>query len=163
MKVVIAIDDSKYSKAVLETVTNRDWCSDANFLVLNVLAATSPEHLEDMGLGLDKELKAKLRSKQLQLLEESVSYLKEHLGADAKVHMASAEGHAAESIIKVATDWEADMIILGSHGYTGFTKFVLGSVAESVLLNAPCSVEVVRQKSEAPKAKARRKKMVVLY
>jgi nucleotide-binding universal stress UspA family protein len=136
MRVVIAIDESKYSQAVLETVAGRQWCSGASFMVLNVLAATSPEHIEDIGLGLDKETTAKLRAKQIKLLGESVSYLKEHLGPDATVHMASAEGHAAENIVKVATDWEADLIILGSHGYTGFTKFVLGSVAEAVLLNA---------------------------
>jgi len=165
MRVVIAIDDSKFSKAVLEAVAHRDWTAGATLLVLNVLSAPTPEHLSDIGLGLDKELRAQFRLKQEELLERSVSYLKDHLAAGLKVSMASAEGHAAENILKVATDWQADLIILGSHGYTGIAKAVLGSVAEAVLVSAPCSVEIIRQRKEKDRlaARAKKKRMHVLY
>ena len=45
-------------------------------------------------------------------------------------------------------DVSADLIVLGSHGYTGIKRFLLGSVALSVVSHAPCSVEVVRRKQE---------------
>jgi nucleotide-binding universal stress UspA family protein len=48
--------------------------------------------------------------------------------------------------IDEATEWRADLIVVGSHGYTGIKRLLLGSVAHSVVSHAPCSVEVVRQK-----------------
>ena len=47
-----------------------------------------------------------------------------------------------------ATEWPADLIVLGSHGYTGLKRWLLGSVAQSVVAHASCSVEVVRGKPE---------------
>jgi nucleotide-binding universal stress UspA family protein len=40
--------------------------------------------------------------------------------------------------------WNADLIVVGSHGRRGFDRYVMGSVSESVALHAHCSVEVVR-------------------
>ena len=42
----------------------------------------------------------------------------------------------------------ADLIVLGSHGYTGIKRLLLGSIALYVVSHAPCSVEVVRPQSE---------------
>jgi nucleotide-binding universal stress UspA family protein len=56
------------------------------------------------------------------------------------------EGNPATEIVDEAKEWRADLIIVGSHGYTGFKRLVLGSVAQSVVGHAPCSVEVVRRK-----------------
>jgi len=48
-----------------------------------------------------------------------------------------------------AKDWDADLIILGSHGYTGFKRWLLGSVTQAVASHAPCSVEKVRRNQAA--------------
>ena len=48
------------------------------------------------------------------------------------------------AIIDAAKTWPADLIVLGSHGRRGIDRFLLGSVAESVVRHAPCSVEIVR-------------------
>lgn len=52
------------------------------------------------------------------------------------------EGDAAEQLVRAASDVGADLIVIGSRGQTGITRFVLGSVARAVLLHAPCSVLV---------------------
>ena len=50
-----------------------------------------------------------------------------------------------ESVIEVeAAKWEADLIVVGSHGRRGFNRLLLGSVSEAVALHAGCSVEVIR-------------------
>jgi nucleotide-binding universal stress UspA family protein len=54
-----------------------------------------------------------------------------------------------ELILKEAADWGADLIVLGSHGRRGFSRFLLGSVSEAVASHAPCSVEVIRQARKA--------------
>jgi len=47
-------------------------------------------------------------------------------------------------IIEAADKWDADLIVLGSHGHRGIERFLLGSVSEGVALHAHCSVEVIR-------------------
>lgn len=56
------------------------------------------------------------------------------------------DGHLRAAIVDEARKWRADLIVLGSHGRTGITRLLLGSVAQSVVSHAPCSVEVVRRK-----------------
>ena len=56
-------------------------------------------------------------------------------------------GEARESIMAAAAEWHPDLIVIGSHGWTGLDRFLLGSVSEAVVRRAPCSVEVVRAAS----------------
>jgi nucleotide-binding universal stress UspA family protein len=51
-----------------------------------------------------------------------------------------------EGIVQKASEWGADLIVVGSHGRKGIKKFMLGSVAEKVVASSPCSVEVVKDK-----------------
>lgn len=55
-----------------------------------------------------------------------------------------AVGTPAAEIAKTATEWSADVIVIGSHGRHGVERVLLGSVAEAVMRRAPCSVLVVR-------------------
>jgi nucleotide-binding universal stress UspA family protein len=52
-------------------------------------------------------------------------------------------GSPAQVILNVAHDWEADLVVLGTHGRRGLSRFFLGSVAETVLRKAPCSALVI--------------------
>ncbi|MEX2046413.1 MAG: universal stress protein [Chloroflexota bacterium] len=54
------------------------------------------------------------------------------------------EGDAAAQLIAAADADRSDCIVIGSHGRTGVTRMLLGSVARTVLFNAPCSVLIVR-------------------
>jgi len=50
----------------------------------------------------------------------------------------------AHVLAQLASDTEADLILVGTHGRRGLTRFLLGSVAEAVVRLAPCPVLVVR-------------------
>lgn len=54
-----------------------------------------------------------------------------------------AMGYADEEILARMEDWEPDLIVLGTHGRSGFERFLLGSVASSVVRNAGTSVLVI--------------------
>jgi len=54
------------------------------------------------------------------------------------------EGDAADEILAAAHDFAADLVVVGSRGQTGLTRFFAGSVARRVLLGAKCSVLVAR-------------------
>lgn len=49
-----------------------------------------------------------------------------------------------ESIVGVAEEWDADLILLGWHGRTAMRRFLIGSLPAAVIHGAPCSAELVR-------------------
>jgi nucleotide-binding universal stress UspA family protein len=55
-------------------------------------------------------------------------------------------GTAGRSICQVAKQWQADLILVGHRGRSGFQEFFLGSVSNYVLHHAPCSVLMVQLK-----------------
>lgn len=54
------------------------------------------------------------------------------------------EGSAGEEIVHFADESNADLLVLGTHGYKGWKRFTLGSVAEFVVRHAHCSVLTIR-------------------
>lgn len=55
-------------------------------------------------------------------------------------------GNPAKEIVALAADFGADIVLVGTHGRTGLSRMVLGSVAEKVVRTAPCQVLVIRDK-----------------
>jgi len=55
-------------------------------------------------------------------------------------------GLAAFEIVEAAKELDVDLIVLATHGYTGWKHFAIGSTAERVVRAAPCPVLVVREK-----------------
>ncbi len=53
-----------------------------------------------------------------------------------------------------AQSWGADLVVLGSHGYDGVRRVVLGSVAGTVVATGTCSVQVARAKHLLDKAES---------
>jgi len=65
-------------------------------------------------------------------------------GSQVKVEHRLVEGFAAEAILQAAEESKADMIVMGTHGRTGFNRLLMGSVAEEVLRKAACPVLTVK-------------------
>jgi len=65
-------------------------------------------------------------------------------GAGFKAETAVEVGDVRERILDSASEWRADLIVLGSHGKRGLQRFLLGSVAEFVARHARCSVHIIR-------------------
>ena len=57
-------------------------------------------------------------------------------------------GDPAGEVVRMAADENAEMIILGTHGRTGMMRFLMGSVAEAIVRQAPCPVLVYRETAE---------------
>jgi nucleotide-binding universal stress UspA family protein len=62
------------------------------------------------------------------------------------------EGDPATEIVRYARDAGVDRIVMGTHGRTGTERLLMGSVAEKVLRDAPCSVLVVKLPRARPRA-----------
>ena len=57
-----------------------------------------------------------------------------------------ASGHAADQIVRIAKAKKAGLVVIGTHGRTGLSRFVMGSVAMRVMSGASCPVVTVRSK-----------------
>jgi len=62
------------------------------------------------------------------------------------------QGDPATEIVALARDANMDLIVMGTHGRTGLDRLLMGSVAEKVLREAPCSVLVVKLPRGVPAA-----------
>jgi nucleotide-binding universal stress UspA family protein len=63
---------------------------------------------------------------------------------DIPTHHVFLEGDPASEIVSFCRDALIDLVVMGTHGRTGVERMLLGSVAEQVLRDAPCSVLVVK-------------------
>jgi nucleotide-binding universal stress UspA family protein len=79
-------------------------------------------------------------------LEHMLDELRRIKPADPKVDVRYlvAEGNPAAAILRAARESHSDLIVMGTHGRTGLTRLVMGSVAEEVVRKAPCPVLTVR-------------------
>lgn len=145
MKLLLAVDNSKYSAEVIKEVTRRLWPPKTIVRVLSVVEPVPPPAAElwyDASGSLERA-----RQEMVKHAKELTRKASERLKRKGlKVELVVREGDARSEIVDEAQKWSADLVVLGSHGYTGIKRLLLGSVASSVVSHAPCSVEVVRRK-----------------
>lgn len=58
-------------------------------------------------------------------------------------------GLPADELVQYASENEIDLVVMGTHGRTGLSRLLMGSVAEAVLRRAPCPVLTIKQPAEA--------------
>jgi len=140
MKVLLAIDDSKFSQAATQALITQARPGETEVRVLHVIE--SYVFLYEGGYVVDwKPVIEELRKKGEALLTQTAQALRT---AGFQVVTAMEEGNPKSAIIDLAAKWPADLVVMGSHGRKGFDRFFLGSVSEAVVRHAPCSVQVVR-------------------
>lgn len=142
MRVLVAVDGSEATQAELRTVRERPWPPGTTIRVLSV--APDPVIIPEMSSVADA---GQTRETVLRdadgTVKRSVAALD---GVSATVEPAVRSGDPRWGIIDEAASWGADLIVMGSHGRTGLTRLLLGSVAEYVARHAPCSVEIARER-----------------
>jgi nucleotide-binding universal stress UspA family protein len=143
MKVLLAIDGSKYSEAAIQTVIAQAHAKDTEVHVIHVVEPPTLLIAREMG-GYDPALEQiwDAETKHAHTLVEKTAETLRALGM--KVTTAVEQGDPKSAIIDASKKWHADLIVLGSHGRNAFDRFLMGSVSEAIVRHAHCSVEVVR-------------------
>ena|SRR5579864_4512260 len=136
MKIVLAIDESRFSEAATQAVIAQYQQQGTEVKVLNVVDLPLPIPTSDAAAF--RELSLKHGQELVQRAERLLSK------AGYKTQIAVEEGDPKSKIIDQAKKWKADLIVMGSHGRKGINRFLVGSVAEVVSRHASCSVEIVR-------------------
>lgn len=137
-KICCALDFSASSRIVLEKATGLARCLQAELTLVHVYQAHAPSP----EIELEKFERA-----TLELERKMAGYQQEAervVGAPVRT-IVLADGAPAGEIVRFARDGGFDLIVMGTHGDTGLTRVVLGSVADRVVREAACPVLVVRQ------------------
>jgi nucleotide-binding universal stress UspA family protein len=145
MNIILAMDDSPHSRAALEGILKRPWPEGTKFRVISVVEPFHPEyagwHTSYVPLAVDAQ--KELLEATKRVVDDSAARLEQKFGTGT-VQAEVLEGYIKDKILECAREWPADLIVLGSHGRRGFTRFLLGSVSEAVVAHSPCSVEIVK-------------------
>jgi nucleotide-binding universal stress UspA family protein len=149
MKIVLAIDGSSSSQAATQALALQMRPEGAEVLVLEVVEPLVYSTPPQMAQGYAPELVDRMREEvsQARNAVEGAAEILRAKGFSVKTRVVEAEVRGG--ILDVAGEWQADLIVVGSHGRKGISRFMLGSVAESVARHAACSVMIVRTPAQS--------------
>jgi nucleotide-binding universal stress UspA family protein len=150
MKVLLATDGSEYSVAAERAIASRPWPVGTVFKILSVeelVPMPIPVEVSSLAAiypaSLLEEVLTTARARAVAATEGARKMLTQ-AGLTVLAQNSNPSGDPRSFILDTAKAWQADLIVLGSHGRHGLDRFLMGSVAESVAVHAPCSVVVVR-------------------
>jgi nucleotide-binding universal stress UspA family protein len=134
-KILVPLDGSQLSQRALEPALALSQETGAELLLVRVPTA------DTLSFAVSE-------AKQRELDQAALLYLETIRTANERpqlnIRTLVLEGDVASTIVDTARSEQADLIVMSTHGYSGLTRWVLGSVTEKVLRSAPCPVLAVR-------------------
>jgi nucleotide-binding universal stress UspA family protein len=147
MKYLLATDGSAQSDAAIDALKNFKFNEGDEIKIISVVDMAVPMAIDIYGgyLPDTTEMEKTAREHAAKILSETCGRLEgicgnDKLGVTSDVLFGSPESR----IVETAEEMDADLIVVGSHGYSRWERLLLGSVSDSVVHHAPCSVLVVR-------------------
>jgi nucleotide-binding universal stress UspA family protein len=150
LKILLATDGSECSAAAIRSVSRRPWPKGTCVKLISVVSPFVP--VADPATGFFYAGQALVAVEAVE--KAARSRAAEAIAQGSEILSESAFGRIERSeplmgspkavILEEAAEWGADMIVVGSHGWRGIDRLMMGSVSESVALHARCCVEVIR-------------------
>lgn len=146
MKVLLAIDGSVYSDAAVAEVARRPWPSQSEVKVITVVEMPLMPAMDPWPVSpaYFEHLVTTLRNAGQSVIDSALKTLKDAGQQSLDVTSEMTQGPPAQAILEEAEKWGADLIVMGSRGLGTFNRLLLGSVSNTVVHHAKCSVEIVR-------------------
>jgi universal stress protein A len=142
---LVPIDLSAHSKKTIEYATQLAALTGGNIKVLHVFQI--PEYPAALyhGLYLEHEpIRAHIEAAKREA-NAQLSLVADQIRAQGlEVEPLLRAGNPYEEIVSAAKEIGVDLIVIGSHGYTGIGRLLLGTTADRVLQYAPCPVLVIK-------------------
>jgi len=147
MKILLATDGTKHGEAAATMVVKLDLGAGDSIHLISVVDMAVPMAIDLSGgyLPDTTELEKTAKEHAAAVIADTAEMLATHF-SDNGVTITSdiLFGSPDSRIVETAEEIEADMIVLGSHGYKRWERLLLGSVSNSVVQHAHCSVLIVR-------------------
>jgi nucleotide-binding universal stress UspA family protein len=141
MRILVPYDGSEQADAALEYAVTQHPDDDLVLLhVLDFVEAGYSAAPEAALAGYWEEWYEQAESSAEELLESAAAAIE----TDADVETEIVVGPPANAIVEYVETEDIDAVVIGSHGRDGFSRILLGSVAETVVRRSPVPVTVVR-------------------
>ncbi|WP_265109933.1 universal stress protein [Halosolutus halophilus] len=132
-RVLVPVDGSSQAEAALEVALES--FPDAEIVVLHVIQVTRFPSDPDIS-------PYELASEEGEAILEDAKTIAAEYGRS--IEPVLTEGHAGRSIVYCIDEYDVDHVVMGSHGRSGMSRVLLGSVAEMVTRRSPVSVTIAR-------------------
>lgn len=149
-KILVPLDGSELAECVLPYVKWFTKVSDINEIVF--LRIVEPLHMTgDLEGQVPPRQKEQLDNEAVQVAQEYLEKISaEYKDGKRKISPVVLTGKPAETIAEYVAKSDVDLIIMATHGYSGFHRWVSGSVADEVLHAAPAPVFLVKPEDRPP-------------
>lgn len=139
-RLLVPVDFSNSSRKALQYAVSFAKCFNSGILLVHAVQALPPATpLSFPGETIaDIPLLEEQGAKHLALWQKSVE---ENVPATVRIEV----GNPSEIILRAAREDGTELIIMGTHGYSGLKQIFMGGTARKVVRNAPCPVLVVRE------------------
>jgi nucleotide-binding universal stress UspA family protein len=162
-KILVAMDYSEISQQAFDSAVSLAKVNNATLMLLHVLTD------EEMGLteiatqhisaleyhaAMVEQVEAYLKEKDLlrqRYLDSLASWAKQSADAGIPTEYTLNYGGPGRTICNLAKSWDADLIIMGRRGLSGFSELLMGSISNYVVHHSPCSVLIVQDKHQKAK------------
>ena len=140
MKILLAVDGSPYTKRMLGYLAaHRElFGAKAEYTAMTVVAAVPPQVTHFVAKQV---LDGYFSDEAQKILKPIEVFAKRH---ERKIATLYRVGHAADLISEAATSGEFDLLIMGSHGYSGVKSLLLGSVSSRVMALCATPTLIIR-------------------
>ncbi len=146
-RVLVAFDGSPYSHDAIDWICDRKWPAGTKVSIVMTLPEFDTIDAQDVSQVESGVMKAQwtiIHSRAMRLLEESAAIVGERIGRD-NVTIEAIPGDPRTELLKSATKFGAHLVIMGSRGRTGLTKFLLGSVSLHLANNSTVPILIVKR------------------
>ncbi|WP_081942975.1 universal stress protein [Myxosarcina sp. GI1] len=153
-KIIVALDDSQLSQKAFEQSLLLAQKFDAELQLLNVISPAEAEYRNTVALAgsgyyahrVDETAQQEWQLKVESKLEYLQSLAEQAMQAGVSAEFVQEIGEPERQICQSAREWEADLIVIGSHGRKGVNEMLRGSVSNYVSHHVPCDIMLVHQK-----------------
>ena len=151
MKILLATDGAKQSNAAVDMLKRLVINDGDHIYLVSVVDLAVPLAVDIYGgyLPDTTEYENAAKENATKVLSDAADEVKQQL-SDKKVGISTdlLFGSPESRIVEMADEIKPDLIVVGTHGYSGWERLLLGSVSDAVVHHAPCSVMVVRCPAE---------------
>jgi nucleotide-binding universal stress UspA family protein len=146
MKILLAIDGSSFSEAAVEAVARRPWPAESELKIISVVEPLVTMVTETWVLPDNywQDAEDAASGQAREALDKAAARFPATGNGALRITTDVLHGYPKRVILDEAEKWGADLVMVGSHGYSGFKRLLLGSVSQAVASHAKCSVEIVR-------------------
>ena len=149
MKILLATDGSEYSKVAVDELAKMPFPLNTEVHIISVFdnflaVAMGPVPMGGLPSTYNDAILMAKKSAQKNVKDAAKSIKK--MNAMLSITTSVVAGSPKNAILDESENYGADLIVIGSHGYGAFSRFLLGSVSQAVSLHANCSVLIVRKR-----------------